>query len=179
MPSRPQPAPAPAERSNTGSGWSENVKAARLLPILFGALILLLGLYLVSSHGSIAGVNLPGLLGLPQCDTSSNATPCAGLPLYGGAGVGTVVAIFGLGLLATGFRTTMASAAMGTSGPSGIPPEILASLQTAQARMQVMPPMAPATGAMGIPDPSYKYCSKCGTRTETASRFCKSCGAAI
>ncbi|MCI4340517.1 MAG: hypothetical protein L3K06_03535 [Thermoplasmata archaeon] len=155
------------------------MKLVRLLPMVFGGVILLLGIYLVSSHGSIAGVNLPTVLGLPQCDTGANATPCAGLGLYGGVGVGTIVAIFGLGLLASAFRSSMMSASMGAGTmPGGVPPELLATLQQAQARMAGLPPTG-GGGPPGTPDPAYKFCPKCGTRTESSSRFCKSCGSAL
>jgi hypothetical protein len=153
------------------------LKLVRAVPIVFGIVIVLLGVYLVGSQGNIAGVNLPSALGLPQCSTGANATPCGGLGAYGGAGVGSIVVIFGLGILAASFRSAMMSASMGGSpGMGAMPPELIATLQAAQARMQSMPTAPPSSTPSGTPDPAFKFCSKCGTRTEVASRFCKSCG---
>ncbi|MCI4351735.1 MAG: hypothetical protein L3K15_09535, partial [Thermoplasmata archaeon] len=92
------------------------MKLIRLLPMLFGAAILLFGIYLVSTNGSVAGYYLPQLLGLPACNSNTNST---GFPTPGcgfspfGLGIGTVVVIFGLGVLATSVRAAMSSAAMG------------------------------------------------------------------
>jgi zinc ribbon protein len=153
------------------------VRLVRLVPIVVGLALVLLGIYLVSTHGNIAGINIPSALGLPDCSSSSNSTPCLGIGSYGSIGVGTIVVLFGIGLVATSLRASMTAAAMG-GGPTmgGMPPELLASLQAAQARMQSMPPAGSPPAPGGAPDPSYKFCQKCGTRTEADIKFCRSCG---
>ncbi|MCI4360498.1 MAG: zinc ribbon domain-containing protein [Thermoplasmata archaeon] len=153
------------------------MRLLRLVPIVVGLALVLLGIYLVGSQGNIAGINIPSALGLPNCSSSSNSTQCLGVGGYGSIGVGTIVVMSGIGILATSLRSGMAAAAMGgTATMGGMPPELLASLQTAQARMVAMSPASAPAAAAGTHDPAFKFCQKCGTRTETESKFCRSCG---
>lgn len=159
------------------------MKILRLIPILFGIAIILVGIYLVGSQGNIAGYNLPKLLGIPECSSANNGTnPCGGFGPFGGFSVGTFVVIFGLGILAAGFRGAMASAAMGGSGggmsAGGVPPELVASMAQAHARLLAASPGAAAGTGPG-PSPNTVYCSKCGRANSADAKFCQQCGAAM
>jgi ribosomal protein L40E len=143
------------------------MRAARLIPALVGLMILLFGVYLVSTHGYVGGTYLPSVIGIQPCGSGSspNATPCTGIGSYGGFGVGTIVCLFGIGLLASSLRGAMATSASGMGASRGIPPEMLAAIAQAQAR----PPVAP--GAI----PNTVYCSKCGAANPSEAKFCHQC----
>lgn len=167
------------------------MKLHRIIPMVLGVAVLLFGIYLVSTHGSVAGVYLPGLLGLPECSSNSggnsNTSPLGGSPGCSSFtpysfGVGTVVAIFGLGLLASSFRSAISSAGAGSGGMSGLPPEMAATLEMARSRMasmpMTMPTAMPPSGAPGI-RPNTVYCSKCGQANLGDAKFCHQCGSAM
>jgi len=146
----------------------------RLESLIVGVVILGFGILLVSTNGNLGGVNLPGLIGLPTCSSGVNST-CSGVTGFGGYSVGTVVAIFGLGLVANGLRAPSAPRGLGSSGSPTLPPEMAASLHAAQQQM-----MASAQAMqvmMGTKAPSgIRYCSSCGTANQSVSQFCHRCG---
>jgi len=143
-----------------------------IIPVLFGIAILLFGIYLVSTHGSVAGVYLPGLIGLPAC--GANSTSCTGFSPYGAVGVGTIVAIFGLGILAASVRNAVFTSSSPTGGMSALPPELASTLELARTRMQSMP----TSMSMGV-RPNTVYCSRCGQANVADAKFCHQCGAAM
>lgn len=149
------------------------MKISTVLPLLVGVAILALGLYLVSSHGYLGGTYLPGLIGIQPCNSPAavNGTGCTGFALYGGFGPGTIVAIFGLGLITSSLRRALSSAGSGTTP---LPPELTAVLASAQSRMASMaPPGSP--GAR----PGTVYCSRCGAANPSEAKFCHQCAAQI
>ncbi|MCI4353468.1 MAG: zinc ribbon domain-containing protein [Thermoplasmata archaeon] len=161
------------------------MKLQRMVPMVLGVVILLFGIYLVSTGGSVAGVYLPHLLGLPACNSGSNGNS-TGFPSPGGCGfsplglgIGTIVVIFGLGLLASAFRGAMMSSSMGSGGMPALPPEMAATLELARSRMAsmpaYMPPSIPAPMAPGV-RPNTVYCSSCGQANLADAKFCHQCG---
>jgi len=151
------------------------MKVARLIPLFVGLAVLLLGIYLVSTNGYVGGWYLPSLVGIQPCSsgsssgTSTNVTQCGGIGLYGGYGVGTIVCLFGLGLLASSVRRAASSPGAGTGGSTAVPPEILAALAQAQSRTHTAPGMKPNT----------VYCSKCGAANLPEAKFCHQCASAM
>lgn len=155
------------------------MKLARLIPLLVGVGVLVFGIYLVSSHGYLGGTYLPGLIGIQPCNTSTNSssgfTPggsgCTGFALYGGYGIGTIVCLFGLGLIGNSLRGAMAMSMAGSSSPH-LPPELSAALTSMQSRM---PPGFPPPGAQ----PGTVYCSRCGAANPVGAKFCHQCAGPI
>lgn len=153
------------------------MRLLRLIPVIIGVVILLFGLYLVSTQGYLGGTYLPGLIGIPACNSDSssgapsNGTGCTGFGLYGGYGVGTIVCLFGLGILASSIRRAVYS-----PGPSGSPmtPEMATALAQAQSRVQA-PPSLLAPG----PRAGTVYCSKCGAANPAEARFCHQCASVM
>jgi hypothetical protein len=148
------------------------MKILRLIPVVIGVAILLFGIYLVSTNGYFDGRYLPSLIGIQPCSSGSsnsapNGTGCSGFTLYGGLGVGTIVCIFGLGLIASSIRRAVATPS--TSGVA-VPPEMLAAFAQAQSRPQV------GSGAV-VPGvkPGTVYCSKCGAANPWDAKFCHQC----
>jgi len=123
--------------------------------LIIGLVILGLGIYLVSSGGVIAGVNLPHLIGLPSCSSGTNST-CGGTAEFGGFGIGTIVAIFGLGMIARGLRTP-STPRMSASAAAG--------------------PTAPYPTSPGIPgrQAGVRYCSACGGANQNDATYCQHC----
>jgi hypothetical protein len=152
------------------------MKILRLVPVLIGVAILLLGFYLVSTNGYIGGTYLPSLIGIQPCKSNSssslpNGTGCTGFSPYGGYGVGTVVCIFGLGLLATSVRRLMVSPA---TGAATLTPEAITALTQAQARLRaVSGTVAPGTR------PGTVYCSNCGAANPAEAKFCHQCASTM
>ena len=140
----------------------------RLESLIVGVLILGFGILLVSTNGVVAGVNLPGLIGYPSCSGSStgNSTSpqCFG---FAGFGVGTVVCIFGLGLIGNGLRSSPSARASGRQS-GGLPPELVASLAQAQQNMATM-------SAASAP-PGSRFCPECGRANAADAKFCQGCG---
>jgi zinc-ribbon domain len=140
----------------------------RLESLVIGGIILGFGILLVSTNGVIAGVNLPGLIGYPSCtggSTANGTSPqCYG---FAGFGVGTVVCIFGLGIIGNGLRSSATPKGFGR-GASSMPPEVEASL--AQAR-QSLAAMAATAGP-----PGSRYCPECGKPNAADAKFCQGCG---
>lgn len=151
------------------------MKILRLIPVFLGVAVLLFGIYLVSTNGYVAGTYLPSLIGMKPCTPTSqgsNFTPnsCAFNP-YGAYGVGTIVCIFGLGLIATSARRVFASSG---STATSVSPEVLAALAQANARTPTtLPPVAP--GAR----PGTVYCSNCGAANPTGAKFCHQCASPV
>lgn len=131
--------------------------------LVIGAVIALVGIYLVSTHGSIGGTNLPDLLGLPCGGGASgnNSSFCAGFPGYS---IGTVVVLFGAGLAANGLRSPSRTTPASTGA---MPPELLAALQAA----------TPGTPGPGGIRPGVRYCAKCGMGNSHQATYCQRCGA--
>jgi len=143
--------------------------------LLIGIIVLGFGIFLVSSHGYVGSTYLPGLIGLPASTSEENASFFPGV---GGYSVGTIVAISGLGLLASGIRSPSRASARPTSGSSGVmPPAMAAALQPAMAGTPI-PLVAPGGRAPGPgPQPGIIYCAKCGRGNPADARFCQQCGA--
>jgi len=143
----------------------------RLESLILGVVILGFGIFLVSTNGVVAGVNLPGVIGFPSCSggTPNNSTSpqCYGTV---GFGVGTIVCFFGLGMIANGLRapprTSRASA-----GAQGVPPGFAASLA----------PTRPGWAASTAPGaaPGVRYCPECGRANAADAKFCQGCGKTI
>lgn len=155
----------------------------RLESLAIGIAILLFGIYLVSTQGVVAGYDLPKLVGLPSSNPGSgNATPGFG---FAGFGVGTIVALSGLGMIMNGLRAPSASMGFGRKGADGsMPPEMAAALAAMQSHL---PPSAP-TGAPPVPPgavappsaPSaVQYCVKCGRANALDAKFCQQCGTTV
>jgi hypothetical protein len=140
----------------------------RLASIILGVVILAFGILLVSTNGVVAGVNLPGLIGYPSCTSGSSANStspqCFG---FAGFGVGTVVCIFGLGLVASGLRTSSASQGVGR-GAGSLPPELAAALTQAQQNR--------TAAAATAPSPGSRFCPECGRANAPDAKFCQGCG---
>ncbi|MGA7862168.1 MAG: zinc-ribbon domain-containing protein [Thermoplasmata archaeon] len=152
------------------------MKILHLIPMLVGVAILLLGVYLVSSHGYLGGTYLPSLIGIQPCNSDSssslpNGTGCTGFSPYGGYGVGTIVCIFGLGLIGSSLRRAVVTP---SASSATVPPEVLAALTQAQSRMQA----APGASAPG-PKPGTVYCSKCGAANPAEAKFCHQCASSM
>jgi hypothetical protein len=146
----------------------------RLESLLVGVVVLGFGILLVSTNGNLAGVNLPGLIGLPNCSSGTNST-CGGVTGFGGYSVGTVVSIFGLGLVANGLRAPATRPGIGGSASPSLPPEMTATLLAAQQQMMASAQsMRSATGATA--SPGVRYCSSCGSVNRSDSQFCHRCG---
>jgi hypothetical protein len=135
-----------------------------------GLAIVVLGIYLVASHGSLAGVNIPSLLGLPCSGGSGNSsTPCLG---FGGYSIGTVVVLFGFGLVANGLRAP--SAPKGTMTPGAVyPPGLAAMMSGAYRGSDGMMPQGAG------PQAGIQYCPKCGRGQSSRAQFCQQCGQAL
>lgn len=135
------------------------MRVSAAIPIVFGIVILLFGIYLVSSGGSVGKTYLPSLIGLPDCKANPNSSECA-VYSFAGYGPGTIVCLFGLGILASSARSAMARASQPAmpSGPTAFP--------------FVMPGTAPGAG----PQPGVKYCPKCARGNATDAGFCQQCG---
>ena len=142
--------------------------AMRIELLIVGVLVLGFGILLVTTNGVVAGVNLPGVIGYPSCSgkTSSNTTSpqCYGLA---GFGVGTIVCLFGLGLVANGLRSPGTPKGF-AKGSSGMPPEMAATLAQAQQSMAAMT-------ARGVA-PGSRYCAECGRPNAADAKFCQGCG---
>jgi len=142
--------------------------AMRIESLIVGVLVLGFGILLVTTNGVVAGVNLPGVIGYPSCSakTSSNTTSpqCYGLA---GFGVGTIVCLFGLGIVANGLRSPGRPKGYG-QGSSGMSPEMAATLAQAQQSMAAMT----ARGAV----PGSRYCAECGRPNAADAKFCQGCG---
>jgi zinc-ribbon domain len=140
--------------------------------LVIGILILLFGIFLVSSQGVVAGVNLPGLIGLP-CQGATNGTACPG---FGGYSVGTVVCLFALGLIANGVRSPSMPRGLAGGGAPSLPPEITATLEAARRQMEVasqtMRPTPWDRGAVS----GVLYCPSCGRSNAQDAQFCQRCG---
>ena len=160
------------------------MKLVRLLPLILGVIILIFGIYLVSSHGTVFGVYLPGLIGLPNCSPGSNNTSCGFSPV-GTWSVGTIVAITGIGFIMAGLRSVMSSASMSGGSMTSMPPEMAASMEMARTRMATMTqPPSPSVAPAPVPPgpairPDTKYCSKCGKANAIEARFCQACGSTM
>jgi len=136
------------------------MSASRFVPLLIGIAVVLFGLYLVSSHGTLGGVYLPSLIGFPNCNTNPNASQCAAFT-YAGYGVGTIVVLFGLGLTMRSVRyATAPSQASLSAGPTGTTPAA---------------PSISATNSAGTGP--IRYCSRCGRANAEDASFCQRCGA--
>jgi hypothetical protein len=140
----------------------------RLESLIVGVIILGFGILLVSTNGVVAGVNLPGLIGYPSCSggTSTNASSpqCYG---FAGFGVGTVVCLFGLGMVANGLRSPATLKGLGR-GSSGMPPEMEATLAQARQSMAAM--------TAGAASPGSRFCPECGRANAPDAKFCQGCG---
>jgi hypothetical protein len=149
------------------------MKILRLIPVLVGVAILLFGIYLVSTGGYVGSTYLPSLIGIQPCNSNSlegpspNGSDCTGFSTFGAFGVGTIVCIFGLGIIASTVRRAMATS---SSGSSTLPPNVAAAWAQAQVRM---PPVS-GTSAPG-PKPGTIYCSKCGAANPAEAKFCHQC----
>lgn len=138
-----------------------------VVPFVFGLAVLLFGLYLVSTGGSVGKTYLPSLIGLPNCKTDPNASSCASASFIG-YGPGTIVCLFGLGLLASAARTATARAgrpSYPTVAPGTMPP----------IPYHLMPTTGPTVG----PQPGVKYCPKCARANATDAGFCQQCGSTM
>jgi hypothetical protein len=155
----------------------------RLESFLIGVAILGFGVFLVASHGTVAGVNLLGLIGL-NCGSAVNTTnpDCFALS---GLGVGTVVAIFGLGMIANGLRAPSTPRMPGLAGLRGgsdegamyggaaLPPQMMEMMrQAALAHRTVVAGVPMGSG----PAPGLRYCSRCGRGNFQDAQFCQQCG---
>lgn len=140
----------------------------RLELLIVGVIVLGFGILLVSTNGVVAGVNLPGLVGYPSCSgkTAANGTSpqCYGFAAFG---VGTIVCLFGLGMVANGLRASAAPKGFGR-GSSGMPPEMQATLAQAQQNVAAMRPSGAAPGS--------RYCPECGRANAADAKFCQGCG---
>lgn len=145
----------------------------RLLPILIGVAILLFGIYLVSTNGYIGSTYLPGIIGIHPCSSNSTSSaPSSGCAFsYLGYGVGTIVCLFGLGILANGARRFASGSG---SGSASVSPEVLAAIAQGQSRATSVSPGA-APGAR----PGTVYCSRCGAANPAQAKFCHQCAATI
>lgn len=140
------------------------MRAGQFVPLVFGIGVLLLGVLLVHTNGYLGSTYLPSLVGIQPCPAAStNSTPCTSLlGGFGGYGVGTIVCLFGLGLLTTGLRSMMAR----SSSVGSLPPSAIAALGG-------MPGALPVAGAA----PGIVYCSKCATPNPSSAKFCHQCAA--
>ena len=157
-------------------GFPLGMKILRLIPVVVGVAILLLGVYLVSSHGYLDGTYLPSLIGIQPCNSAPssslpNGTGCTGFSPYGGYGVGTIVCIFGLGLIGSSLRRAVVAP---SAGAATLSPEVLAALTQAQGRMQAVP----GSSAPG-PKQGTVYCSKCGAANPAEAKFCHQCASSM
>jgi zinc-ribbon domain len=148
------------------------MKFLRLIPVIIGVAILLFGIYLVSTNGYLDGRYLPSLIGIQPCNSGSsssvpNGTGCTGFTPYGGLGVGTIVCLFGLGLIASSIRRAVASP---SASGAAVSPEIVAALAQAQSRI-------PSAGGVAAPGakPGTVYCSNCGAANPAQAKFCHQC----
>lgn len=149
----------------------------RLESLIIGVIILGFGVFLVSSGGTVAGVSLPGLIGL-QCNTSGNSTTPSfspGCPGGFGYGVGTVVCIFGLGMVANGLRAPSGPKGLAGGAAGGMPPEIAATLAAAQKHMELMT-QARSAGATAAAPSGSRFCPECGRPNAADAGFCQRCG---
>jgi zinc-ribbon domain len=146
----------------------------RLESLIVGVLILGFGILLVSTNGNLAGVSLPGLIGLPTCNGGTNST-CGGVAGFGGYSIGTVVSLFGLGLIANGLRAPSSPRGMGGSGAPSLPPEMAATLLAAQQQMMASARAIQAASGSGAAA-GLRYCPSCGSANQSASQFCHRCG---
>ncbi len=145
----------------------------RLLPILIGVAILLFGIYLVSTNGYLGSTYLPGIIGIHPCSSNSTSpVPSGGCAYsYLGYGVGTIVCIFGLGILASGARRFASGSG---TGAASVSPDVLAAIAQAQSRAT-----AAGTGAAPGARPGTVYCSKCGAANPAQAKFCHQCASVI
>lgn len=126
--------------------------------LAFGCVALVLGIYLVSTHSEFAGVNLPGLIGPPFGGSSSVSNPeCTGG--FGGLGIGTIVALFGLGMIANGIRPPPAA-----NTGAMMAPQMAATLRAAALaqRPAVVPPIRICPACASANSTEAVYCQKCG-----------------
>ena len=143
----------------------------RVESLIIGIVILGLGIYLVSTNGNIAGVNLPKLIGLPTCNTGANST-CSGSSEFGNFGVGTVVAIFGLGMIGNGLRSPSTTRSPFRRDLWGGPPAPVTGVpqqSTAVPAFPATPAEAPGRQA------GVRYCSACGGANLAVAKFCQHC----
>lgn len=141
------------------------MRVASVLPLVFGIAILLFGIYLVSTGGSVGKTYLPSVIGLPNCKANPNASNCAAYS-FAGYGPGTIVCLFGLGLLASSARSAMARA---SHPPMPAMPAAMAGFPFA------MPGAVPGAG----PQPGVKYCPKCARGNAADAGFCQQCGGTL
>lgn len=149
----------------------------RLESLVIGGVVLVFGIVLVSTNGVIAGVNLPGVIGLPSCSSSGSSNSSAPSPTcYGlaGFGVGTVVCIFGLGMIANGLRAPASRRSAGAGGSGSVPPELQATLARAQFTMAAAASRNATAG--GSSTPGVRYCPECGHANGADAKFCQGCG---
>jgi hypothetical protein len=137
-----------------------------LVPIVFAIVVLLFGIYLVSSGGYVGKTYLPSLIGMPNCKTNENASACA-TQSFIGYGPGTIVCLFGLGLLASTIRSSMARQSH-PSMPAGFPASLGAT--------PFFPPTNPGTAGA---QPGVRYCPKCARANASDAGFCQQCGSTM
>jgi zinc ribbon protein len=149
----------------------------RLESLIIGVIVLGFGIFLVSSGGTVAGVSLPGLIGL-QCNSSTNSTSPSfspGCPGGFGYGVGTVVCIFGLGMIANGLRSPAGPKGLAGGAAGGVPPEMAATLAAARQQMELMT-QARGGGPNPAAPPGSRFCPECGRPNAADAGFCQRCG---
>ncbi|MFI5413648.1 MAG: zinc-ribbon domain-containing protein [Candidatus Lutacidiplasmatales archaeon] len=149
----------------------------RLESLLIGVIVLGFGVFLVASGGTVGGVSLPGLIGL-QCNTPSNSTTPSfspGCPGGFGYGIGTVVCIFGLGMIGNGLRAPSAPKGMAGAGGFVMPPEMAATMAAARQQMELMG-RTHGGGATGPVPPGTRFCPECGRSNASDAGFCQRCG---
>ena len=146
---------------------------SRLVPIFIGIAIFLFGIYLVSTNGYVGSTYLPSIIGIHPCSTNSTGSFPSGACSFSylGYGVGTIVCIFGLGLIASSARRYATSAG---SGSNAMSPEMVAAIAQAQSRLAT----ASAPAAPGA-KPGTVYCSNCGAANPSQAKFCHQCATAI
>ena len=146
----------------------------RLESLIIGIVVLAFGILLVSTNGNVAGVNLPGLIGIHSCSSGTNST-CSGFDAFGGLGVGTLVAIFGLTMIANGLRGS--SAARGRmAGPQLMAGSVgMSSVAPAYPQGSVAATSVPTIAAVPARVPGVRYCPSCGGANQAGAKFCQHC----
>jgi zinc-ribbon domain len=146
----------------------------RLESLIIGVVILAFGIFLVATGGSIGGVSLPGLIGLPSScsggSTNQTNPACFGPAAYG---IGSIVCLFGLGMIGNGLRAPSGGKGFGGGGTASMPPEIAATLAAARQHMERIGPTQDA----GAPaPPGSRFCPECGRPNAADAGYCQRCG---